>query len=61
MQDQFDAVIYLGRKLSFEQWAIPKQKCSDRGYLDMRLRRLSMFDHPAWKAEIDRLKERCSV
>jgi hypothetical protein len=60
MQDQFDAVIYLGPKSSFEEWALPMEKCSDRAYLEMRLGRLAMFD-PAWKAEIDRLKQRCNL
>jgi hypothetical protein len=61
MQEQFDAVIYLGPKASFEEWALPLEKCSDRAYLDMRLRRLAMFDLPAWKTETDRLKQRCNL
>ena len=59
MQDQFDAVIYLGPEASFKDWVLPQEKCADRAYIDMRLRRMSMFD---WaKAEADRLRERCKI
>jgi hypothetical protein len=60
MQDQFDAVIYLGPKSSFEEWVLADEKCSDRSYLDMRLRRLSMFSM-YHEAEIDQLKKRCRI
>jgi hypothetical protein len=60
MQDQFDAVIYLGPKLSFDEWILAEGKCSDRAYLEMRLRRLSMFAMYR-KAEIDQLKKRCKM
>lgn len=60
MQDQFDAVIYLGPRLSFDEWVLAEEKCSDRAYLEMRLRRLSMFAM-YHKAEIDQLKKRCKM
>jgi hypothetical protein len=64
MQDQFDALIYLGPELSFEEWAWPREKCSDRAYLDMRWRRLEILRPlagAATDAEIDRLKKSCNI
>lgn len=59
MQEQFDAVIYLGPEASFKDWAIPQEKCADRAYLDMRLGRIAMFD---WaKGEADQLRQRCKM
>jgi hypothetical protein len=59
MQDQFDAVIYLGPEASFKDWVIPQEKCGDRAYLEMRLGRMAMFD---WtRAEAKQLKERCEA
>jgi hypothetical protein len=59
MQDQFDAVIYLGPEASFKDWVVPQEKCTDRAYLDMRLGRMAMFD---WATgEADQLRKRCGL
>jgi hypothetical protein len=59
MQDQFDALLYLGPETSFKDWVIPQEKCADRAYLEMRLARMAMFD---WaKGEAAQLKERCKL
>jgi hypothetical protein len=47
-------------KLSFEEWVLAEKKCSDRAYLDMRLRRLSMFSM-YFKTDIDQLKKRGKI
>jgi hypothetical protein len=59
MQDQFDAVIYLGPQASFKEWDLPQEKCLDRAYIDMRLQRMSLFGSA--KADADRLKRRCRL
>jgi hypothetical protein len=64
MQEQFDAVIYLGPELSFKEWAWSREQCSDRAYLDMRWRRLEMLRPlagAATDAEIARLKKSCNI
>jgi len=59
MQDQFDAVIYLGPEQSFDDWMLSQEKCVDRAYIGMRLGRMSMF---AWaKDEADQLRKRCKL
>lgn len=59
VQEQFDAVIYLGPEASFKDWVVPQEKCTDRAYLDMRLGRMAMFDSA--KAEADQLRKRCRL
>jgi hypothetical protein len=59
MQDQFDAVIYLGPEASFKDWVVPQEKCTDRVYLDMRLGRMAMFDSAT--GEADQLRKRCAL
>jgi hypothetical protein len=59
MQDQFDAVIYLGPEASFDDWVMPEEKCADRAYIEMRLGRMAMFDE--MKADADRLRKRCKL
>ncbi|HKQ12639.1 MAG TPA: hypothetical protein VJT80_04355 [Steroidobacteraceae bacterium] len=59
MQDQFDAIIYLGPEASFKDWVLPEEKCADRAYVDMRLQRMAMLDSP--RAEADQLRKRCEL
>lgn len=59
MQDQFDAVIYLGPQATFDDWALPKEKCANPAYIDMRLGRMAMF--PELRADADRLRNRCKL
>jgi hypothetical protein len=46
LQDQFDAVLYLGAPGSTTTSRFPAELCLDTDYMTMRLRRLT-FDHPA--------------
>jgi hypothetical protein len=46
LEDQFDAVLYLGPRSAMTTSRFPPELCRDRAYMKMRLRRLS-FEHPA--------------
>jgi hypothetical protein len=58
MEDQFDAVLYLGPPASFTHAAIPPALCRDAGFVAARLRRLVQFAPPI---EVDRLKRACGL
>jgi hypothetical protein len=58
MEDQFDAVIYLGRRSSITQARLSSALCSDPNYLQMRLRRMALM--PGAPGEIGRLKRYCA-
>lgn len=59
LEDQFDAVLYLGPPGSMTSSRFPPELCRDQAYMTMRLRRLE-FEHPAVsKATSDALKAYC--
>lgn len=53
MQDQFDAALYLGLPGSMTMAPFPSVLCSDKAYVEMRLRRLSI----GRPAPVERLRE----
>lgn len=56
MEDQFDAVLYLGPASSMTTSRLPAELCRDSDYLKMRLERLAL-EHPAIsQANTDALK-----
>jgi hypothetical protein len=59
MEEQFDAVLYLGPRPSLPP-AAPNspEMCSDRGFLEERLRRLTLGGPPG---SADRLKQYCAA
>jgi hypothetical protein len=56
MEEQFDAVLYLGRSTSTAAASYSPDMCVDRAYLDERLRRLTLGGP---QGSADRLKEYC--
>ena len=46
MQEQFDAVLYLGPKAEITYGKLPKSLCEDPEYVEMRASRLSAMRQP---------------
>jgi hypothetical protein len=57
MEDQFDAVLFLGPPTSITLSKLSKAKCADEKYMKMREERMGMV--PWGKYEIDGLKQMC--
>ncbi len=57
MEDQFDAVLYIGPPNAITISKLSPRLCADPAYMEMRLRRLAL-EGP--QAEADRLKEYCA-
>jgi hypothetical protein len=58
MEDQFDAVLYLGPPATMTTAEMPASLCADSGYMKMRLGRL---DAEGPKFEADRLRKYCAA
>jgi hypothetical protein len=56
MEDQFDAVLYLGPPSDITMSRLPAALCNDRAYMEMRLQRLTFA---GLQRQIDRLREHC--
>jgi hypothetical protein len=59
MEDQFDAVLYLGPRSAMTSARVSPARCADQPYLKMRLRRMALM--PGSEPEIDRLKRYCAA
>ena len=57
MEDQFDALLYLGPPSSITTSQFPVTLCADAAYMNMRLERLAAYGP---KVEADRLRQRCA-
>jgi hypothetical protein len=57
MQDQFDALLYLGPPEGITFAQMPPALCSDKSYMDKRLSRMGMA---ALSTQTERLKEYCA-
>jgi hypothetical protein len=57
LEDQFDALLYLGPPTSITLSKLSNSKCSDEKYMKMRIERMGMV--PWGKYEIDGLKQMC--
>ena len=57
MQDQFDALLYLGPPSSMTRSELPRSRCADERYMKMRLARMALL--PWGKYEIDALNAFC--
>lgn len=62
MEEQFDAILYLGSPLSLTTSKLPRALCSDHDYMEMRLQRLSLVASPsgATPGLADQLKDYCA-
>jgi len=57
MEDQFDALLYLGRPSSITFSEMPSALCADADYMKMRLQRMALAALPA---QNERMKEYCA-
>jgi hypothetical protein len=58
MEDQFDALLYLGPPSDITISQLPVALCADRGYMEMRLQRLTLA---GLQPQVDRLKQYCAT
>jgi hypothetical protein len=58
MEDQFDAVLYLGPRSAITYARLSPSLCADADYMEMRTRRMSTI--PGAQSEIERLKQYCA-
>jgi hypothetical protein len=62
MEDQFDALLYLGSPASITMSRLSPALCADTAYMQMRLWRMSLAPFPAGPANpVDRLKQYCAT
>ncbi len=58
MEDQFDAVLYLGPPASMTTATVPAALCADADFVRRRLERLTRFGNPA---EVQNFKKACGL
>ena len=58
VEDQLDAVLYLGPRSATKQAPLSTAKCSNPRYIEERLRRIALTGIP--QAEADRVKQLCA-
>jgi hypothetical protein len=58
MEDQFDAILYLGPGSASSYQRLSRERCADREYLAMRIARMALV--PGGEREIDQLKRFCA-
>jgi hypothetical protein len=58
MQDQFDALLYLGPRSSLTNATMPTSLCQDRAFVETRLRRLALAAPPV---EIENFRKACGL
>jgi hypothetical protein len=62
MEDEFEALLYLGPPSSMTTAPLPPARCLDSGYMDMRMRRMSIFPGPPGApSPIEQLKRYCAA
>jgi hypothetical protein len=59
MQEQFDAVLYLGPQSSMTLQRLAPERCSDSAYMAMRTGRMALL--PGGQAQVERLREYCAA
>jgi hypothetical protein len=60
MQDQFDAVLYIGPKSSITYSKVSKKMCADQEYMQMRIGRMKISAGPNAASAGTKLQEHCS-
>jgi hypothetical protein len=58
MEEEFDALLYLGPPSSMTNVTIPAARCHDSQFMNARLQRLARFGPPV---EVDNLKKACGL
>jgi hypothetical protein len=58
MEDEFNALLYLGPPSSMTNTTIPAALCHDSQYVNTRLRRLARFGPPV---EVENFKKACGM
>ena len=58
MEDQFDAVLYLGPSSSATYQRAPASLCQDQSFMETRFRRMALV--PQLRGQLERLKQECS-
>jgi len=58
MEDQFDAILYLGPPSSMTNAPVSAALCQDKRYMEIRLQRLARFAPPV---ELENLKKACGL
>ena len=61
MEDQFDALLYLGSPSTITFAPLPSARCAEPEYMVMRLRRLALVSGPFPQAQVDALKAYCAT
>jgi len=62
MEDEFEAILYLGPPSSMTTAPLPPARCLDSGYMDMRMRRMSIFPGPPGApSPVEQLKRYCAA
>jgi hypothetical protein len=59
LQEQMDAILYLGPASTVRTVALPRTICSDRAYVERRLQRMAIGGLP--RPVIDQLKTFCGL
>jgi hypothetical protein len=59
MEDQFDALLYLGSPETITLAPVSTTRCAESGYMSMRMRRMALV--PWGQSQIDRLKSACAA
>ncbi len=59
MEEQFDAVLYLGPAGAVSDAALPRALCADTRFLQTRFERIALAGLP--QIEVDQLKQRCQA
>jgi hypothetical protein len=58
MEDQFDALLYLGPQSGMTMQLLSPARCTEPEYLDRRIRRMGLM--PGGQGQIDRLRQYCA-
>ena len=61
MEDEFDAILYLGHRESLTISKLPSSLCADDAYVRMRLKRLALSVPQAREAFTDAFRRVCSL
>jgi len=61
MEDEFDALLYVGPPAQVTRAKLPAGLCADQAYMEMRLRRLTLMRTPPGMASpADTLRKYCA-
>jgi hypothetical protein len=61
IEDQFDALLYLGNPATITMSQLPAARCKEASYIEMRLGRLALIPPPLSKIQEDRFRQECAL